>query len=55
LLLRRIDGDTSRDVRSIVEPELIVRQSTDRAAGQVVGDPRVTELGSTRPRDGENR
>jgi DNA-binding LacI/PurR family transcriptional regulator len=31
LLLRRIDGDTSSDVRSIVEPELIVRQSCDRA------------------------
>jgi DNA-binding LacI/PurR family transcriptional regulator len=30
LLLRRIDGDTSADVRSIVEPELIVRQSSDR-------------------------
>jgi DNA-binding LacI/PurR family transcriptional regulator len=30
LLLRRIDGDKSADVRSIVEPELIVRQSTDR-------------------------
>jgi DNA-binding LacI/PurR family transcriptional regulator len=31
LLLRRIDGDTTRNVRSVVEPELIVRQSTDRA------------------------
>lgn len=31
LLLRRIDGDASADVRSIVEPELIVRQSSDRA------------------------
>jgi DNA-binding LacI/PurR family transcriptional regulator len=31
VLLRRIDGDTSADVRSIVEPELIVRQSSGRA------------------------
>lgn len=31
LLLRRIDGDASADVRSIVEPELIVRQSSKRA------------------------
>jgi len=30
VLLRRIDGDKSADVRSVVEPELIVRQSTDR-------------------------
>jgi DNA-binding LacI/PurR family transcriptional regulator len=37
LLLRRIDGDTSADVRSIVEPELIVRQSSDRGRG---GGPR---------------
>jgi DNA-binding LacI/PurR family transcriptional regulator len=33
LLLRRINGDTSADVRSIVEPELIVRQSSDRGGG----------------------
>jgi len=32
VLLRRIDGDTSADVRSIVEPELIVRQSSYRGA-----------------------
>ncbi len=31
LLLRRIDGDTSADLRSVVEPELIVRQSSGRA------------------------
>jgi DNA-binding LacI/PurR family transcriptional regulator len=30
LLLRRIDGDTSPGVRSIVEPQLIVRASSDR-------------------------
>jgi DNA-binding LacI/PurR family transcriptional regulator len=30
LVLRRIAGDTSADVRSIVEPELIVRQSSER-------------------------
>jgi DNA-binding LacI/PurR family transcriptional regulator len=28
VLLRRIDGDTAADVRAIVEPELIVRQSS---------------------------
>ncbi len=33
VLLRRIDGDTSPDLRSIVEPELIVRQSSDRGGG----------------------
>jgi DNA-binding LacI/PurR family transcriptional regulator len=30
LVLRRIAGDASADVRSVVEPELIVRQSSDR-------------------------
>jgi DNA-binding LacI/PurR family transcriptional regulator len=33
LLLRRIDGDTAADVRSVVEPELIVRQSSGGPGG----------------------
>jgi len=37
LLLRRIDGDTSPGLRSVVEPELIVRQSTDRAGQAGLG------------------
>jgi DNA-binding LacI/PurR family transcriptional regulator len=39
LLLRRIDGDTSPDVRSIVEPELIIRQSSKRETRAEAGEP----------------
>jgi DNA-binding LacI/PurR family transcriptional regulator len=34
VLLRRIGGDASADVRLVVEPELIVRQSSDRRIGE---------------------
>ena len=56
LLLRRIDGDTSPGLRSVVEPELIVRQSTDRAGAAGLADVRVdrAHLGSPKKRgDGE--
>ena len=33
VLLRRIDGDAASDERSVVEPELILRQSSDRTGG----------------------